>query len=58
MAQSGKYLVTFKENTSPAIIEQCKQSILSQGGAIGHEFELTGGFAATIPDGHIGTKYH
>ena len=54
MASTGKYIVMFKENTPAAAIEQAKQGIISQGGSIGHVYEATGGFSATIPDNHIG----
>ncbi|KAI9811023.1 MAG: hypothetical protein M1832_001077 [Thelocarpon impressellum] len=43
-------LVSFPKNTSPTVLAQVKQAVISAGGAITQEYEIIMGFAATVPE--------
>jgi hypothetical protein len=53
---SGKYIILFKKGTSKSIIDAEAAKVAAAGGIVGHRYEDTLlGFAATLPDDHVGT---
>ncbi|KAL1924601.1 uncharacterized protein VTP21DRAFT_4255 [Calcarisporiella thermophila] len=56
MADKGKYIVVFKQDTPADVIEKAANDIKDKGGEIGHRYDsVLKGFSATVPDHHLGT---
>ncbi|OAA68363.1 peptidase inhibitor I9 [Niveomyces insectorum RCEF 264] len=49
------YIVTCKEDASPADVAAAKKHATDQGGKIGHEYNLIKGFSVTFPNDAVNT---
>jgi len=56
MATLGKYIVVFRDDTSPEVIDQAINDVIENGGQVNTRWdEIMKGFSATIPEAHLET---